>query len=162
MAIATINDVADYVIVKLDEARAGLNILKLQKLLYYVQAWHLALKDEQLFAGRFQAWVHGPVNREIYDRFSQTHMMYAMLSVKDISENFDISSLPAQARAHVDEILDAYAPFSGPQLEAMTHEEEPWIRARGDKKPSERCEDELDEGLMRAYYKKELAGVEKQ
>jgi uncharacterized phage-associated protein len=157
MATEKINDVADYVITKLHAGDVSLNILKLQKLLYYVQGWHLGLKGEPLFAGKFQAWIHGPVNRQIYDRFAETHMMYASLNDKDVRKDFDFASLSRASQRHIDEVLEAYAEMSGPQLEDMTHEEPPWIKARGKLKPSERCEVELDEGLMAKYFRDELS-----
>jgi len=149
----TVNDVADYIIVRLDEPSHGLNLLKLQKLVYYVQAWCLALTGAPLFNGKFQAWIHGPVSRTLYDRFSATHMMYDPIDVNGVRPNFDPNALPEADRLHIDEILDAYAQFSGPQLERMTHEEDPWLLARGNLRPSERCETELDEGLMGTFYK---------
>lgn len=156
----TVHDIADYIIVKLDEAQVGLNVLKLQKLTYYVQAWHLALMNKPLFDGRFQAWVHGPVNRQLYERFSGSHMMYDLLSQEDVRIVFDLDSIPKEARLHVDEVLDAYARFSGPQLESMTHDEEPWKSARGALKSSERCETEIDEPLMASFYRKLLEDAE--
>lgn len=158
--MTTVHDLADYIIVKLDEAKIGLSILKLQKLVYYAQAWRFALAEKSLFEGKFQAWVHGPVNRQLYDRFSVAHSMYDMLSLHDVKPDFDLVAIPEEDRVHVDEILEAYARFSGPQLESMTHGEEPWIRARGDRKPSERCEVEIDEALMASFYKKLLAEAE--
>ncbi|MGB4674871.1 MAG: type II toxin-antitoxin system antitoxin SocA domain-containing protein [Azovibrio sp.] len=154
--MTSVHDVADYIIVKLDEAKDGLNILKLQKLAYYTQAWRLALKNERLFDGRFQAWVHGPVSRQLYDRFSTTHMMYDLLGPSDIRSTFNLEAMPKDVREHIDEVLEAYARFSGPQLEDMTHDEAPWIQARGDRKPSERCETEIDEALMGSFYRKLL------
>jgi len=47
----------------------NLSHLKLQKLLYYIQSWHLVFFDKKLFDDDFQAWVHGPVSRKIYDTF---------------------------------------------------------------------------------------------
>ena len=155
--MTSVHDVADYIIVKLDEAKIGLSFLKLQKLAYYAQAWRLALSGKTLFPGKFQAWVHGPVSRQLYDRFSATHTMYDMLSTRDVSQSFNMSAIPEEDRLHIDEILDAYARFSGPQLENMTHGEEPWIRARGERKTSERCEVEIDEELMTSFYNKLLA-----
>jgi len=154
--MANINDVVDYIIVKLDEADAGLNILKLQKLLYYVQAWRLALTQRTLFDGKFQAWVHGPVSRQVYDRFSVKYMMYAALDINDVRAGYDASLLADDEKAHIDEVLEAYAKYTGSQLERMTHDEEPWIQARGDRAPGDRCEVELDEGLMATYYRQEL------
>jgi uncharacterized phage-associated protein len=160
MPSANIHDVADYVITKLDEGDVGLNLLKLQKLLYYIQGWHLGLKGEALFAGKFQAWIHGPVNRQIYDRFTDTHMMYAQLTGADVRHDFDFGSLSKAARGHIDEVLEAYAALSGTQLEDMTHDESPWIKARGKKKPSERCENELDEALMAEHFRSELTNTD--
>lgn len=154
----TIDDVADYIIVKLSVAETPVSFLKLQKLVYYVQAWHLALKDQPMFNGKFQAWVHGPVSRKLYDRFSGKHMMYDLLDEGDLQQGFEIESLPLAVRMHVDEILEAYAGFSGSQLEVMTHSEEPWIKARGTLKASQRCENEIDEGIMASYYRKMAEG----
>jgi len=55
------------------DAKSGDDIthFKLQKLLYYAQAWHLAMHNEALFSDHFEGWVHGPVCREIYERFRQ-------------------------------------------------------------------------------------------
>ena len=40
---------------------------KLQKLCYYAQAWHLAMYGSELCTASFEAWVHGPVNRMLWD-----------------------------------------------------------------------------------------------
>jgi uncharacterized phage-associated protein len=145
--MATINQVCDYIILMCRSGGEQLNVLKLQKLLYYVQAWNLAFTGKPLFDGKFQAWVHGPVNREIFDRFAATKSLYAAVEEADIT---------AEERLHIDNVLEIYAPFSGSDLEAQAHAEEPWIRARKNCRPTERCAVELDEALMGEYYKKRL------
>ncbi|MES1173555.1 MAG: type II toxin-antitoxin system antitoxin SocA domain-containing protein, partial [Myxococcales bacterium] len=57
----TVHDVCDYTIVKCSDAGEPLSALKLQKLVYYAQAWYLAFAGVPLFHGTFEAWVHGPV-----------------------------------------------------------------------------------------------------
>lgn len=151
-----INDVVDYIVGQFADEEGSLSILKLQKLLYYVQAWHLAFGRGPFFAGRFQAWVHGPVSREVYDRFKDTHSLFSTVGERDIRSSFNPNALPTEARDHIDEILEAYGKFSGVQLENMTHEEFPWVQARGTLKPFERCETEIEEGLMREFYGKLL------
>jgi uncharacterized phage-associated protein len=148
----TINDVCNYITVKVKGADAGLNNLKLQKLLYYVQAWHLAFYGEPQFAGKFQAWIHGPVNREIYNRFSATKNLYSEVTTQDVPADFEIEKLPEDERAHIDSVLEAYAPFRDFELEEMTHREEPWIEARQGYRSTERCEVEIKEETMRRYY----------
>lgn len=147
-----IQDVVDYIIGQFADEDGSLSILKLQKLLYYVQAWHLAFGLGPLFAGRFQAWVHGPVNRQVYDRFKDTHSLFATVSRESIRQGFDANAMPPKARNHIDEILEAYGPFSGVQLENMTHEETPWLETRGNLKSFERCEDELNEKTMQEFF----------
>lgn len=155
-----INEIADYVIVRLkNEDSSSLVNLKLQKLMYYIQAWHLAFYDKALFDGKFQAWIHGPVSRELYDRFKDTKSLYSEVELSDIVTK-DFEHFDENTKAHIDNILEAYAQFSGYQLEIMTHREEPWIAARKGFDPMERCENEIDENLMTQYYKNRLSSHE--
>lgn len=148
----TIDDVCDYVIVRLNEAATPLSVLKLHKLLYYIQAWHLAFYGFPLFTGRFQAWVHGPVSRHIYDRFKDGKSMYGRITRRDLRNMFSIDQLPAHSARHIDCVLEAYAEYADVQLEELTHEEAPWIDARRGHEPNERCENLISEGGMKAYY----------
>jgi uncharacterized phage-associated protein len=150
------DDACDYIIVKVRAAAESLSHLKLQKLMYYAQAWHWAFYGKPLFAGKFQAWVHGPVNRDLYDRFSKTKSLYSEITENDIRPDFDMGAVAEDEAAHIDSILEAYAGLTGTQLEEMTHYENPWIEARGERRPSERCEIEIDEYLMARYYAQRL------
>ena len=153
----TPNQIADYIIFKLNsDEQTMLSNLKLQKLLYYSQAWHLAFTDTKLFDGKFQAWVHGPVNRQVYERFKDTKFLYSPINLSDINEPDFIKAIDENAAAHISSVLDVYAPFSATDLEIMTHREEPWVRARHGYSPTERCDVEIDETIMREYYKKRL------
>src|SRR5258708_40323860 len=42
--------------------------LRLQKLLYYAQAWSLVLRESELFPEEIQAWRWGPVVPAVYDK----------------------------------------------------------------------------------------------
>lgn len=150
--MVTVHDVADYIVLKLKEAGAPLSALKLQKLLYYVQAWHLAFHGVPLFRGKFQAWVHGPVNRDLYDRFSGTKSLYSDIRLDDVREHFNPNDISADDRMHIDTVLEHYAKYSGSQLEDLTHRELPWIEAREGYAPAERCEREISEDTMQSYY----------
>ena len=147
-----INQAGDYIILKLTEAGEELNHLKLQKLLYYAQAWYLAFYGKQLFYEDFQAWIHGPINRTLYDRFASTKSLYSDIERDDISPEFELKSLSEQDRNHLDTILETYAKFSGVQLEEMTHKETPWIEARKGYRSSQRCEEPINCEVMRDYY----------
>lgn len=145
----SVHQVADYFILKVDR-KAGDNIthLKLQKLLYYAQAWHLAMFGEHLYHNPLEAWRHGPVCREIYERFRQ-------LSWHPISTNLIISApaeLPEQTRDFLDEVWEVYGQFSATKLEEMTHEEAPWLAARQHAFPHHASNSRIEESSMQLYY----------
>jgi uncharacterized phage-associated protein len=145
-------DACDYIIVKLSEGGVFLNVLKLHKLLYYCQAWNLAFGRGRLFQSSFQAWVHGPVSREIYDRFVQSKALYSPVSTNDVRAGFDPGALPEHERAVLNSVLEVYAPLSGDQLEEMTHREDPWIEARAGVAPAARSENIISEATMQRFY----------
>ena len=51
--------------------------LKLQKILFYCQAYHLAYFDKALFNEDFEAWVHGPVCRDVSDILNEKSVLYS-------------------------------------------------------------------------------------
>ena len=102
---ANLHDVCDYIISRVCNAGSSMNELKLQKLLYYAQAWHLAVFGSRLFDERFQAWVHGPVCRAIYDRFGATKSLYSSVELSDVRPEFDFKALTDEQREHIDSVL---------------------------------------------------------
>jgi uncharacterized phage-associated protein len=149
----TIDDVADYIIWKAAEDDRPLNLLKLQKLAYYAQAWHLALDSTPIAPGaRFEAWVHGPVSRDLYNRFASS-MLYEAVTMADMRNGFDPNTVPTREREVLDAVLEAYGAMSGSQLENLTHKEDPWVRARGSAGPTDLCRNTIDEDVMRDYYR---------
>ncbi len=151
-----INVVCDYTIFRLkSEDEYSCSNLKLQKLLYYIQAWHLAFYNEPLFDGKFQAWIHGPVNRDIYDRFKDSKSLYSEITKEDIS-NLNFDAILEEKKKHIDIVLETYAGLPGYELERMTHEEDPWVSARKGFTATQRCDVDIDEPLMAKYYKSRL------
>ncbi|WP_159729949.1 Panacea domain-containing protein [Methylosinus sp. Ce-a6] len=149
--MATIFDVCDYIILMLDEARTPLNSLKLHKLMYYCQAWSLAFGRGRLFNEGFQAWVHGPVVRPVYDRFI-SKSLYSPVTRDDIRQGFDPMCIESSDRALIDAVLEKYAPLTGDQLEEMTHQEDPWKLARMGLAPTARSERVISDESMQKYY----------
>ncbi|MEY8687570.1 Panacea domain-containing protein [Bacteroides sp. AN502(2024)] len=150
-----VNIVADYIILRLnaDEKMSLIN-LKLQKLLYYLQAWALGINKERFMDTSFEAWVHGPVCRTLYDRFKNTKSLYSFISSDDVNDKTPETEIEREDIIFINYILDNYAGFSGAELEAMTHEEQPWIEARKGMDPMQGCNKEISEELMQEYYGK--------
>jgi uncharacterized phage-associated protein len=154
--MANIHLVCDYVIARTGAAGEVLTHIKLQKLMYYIQAWHWAFFNKPLFAGKFQAWVHGPVNRDLYDRFAESKSLYSPICLDDAREKSDFSQLTGEDKAHIENILESYITFTGSQLEQMTHQEQPWIDARTGYSEAQRCEVEINELTMQQFYSARL------
>jgi uncharacterized phage-associated protein len=109
------------------ERNISITNLKLQKLLYYSQAWHLAILKKPLFNERIEAWVHGPVVPQVFG----TYKAFRWNPLTDPGECTIEEGDPAwPILNHLVEVMDAYANLTGPQLEALTHMEDPWKRAR--------------------------------
>lgn len=157
LKVYNINDICDYIILsaKADED-TPLSNLKLQKVLYYIQAWHLAFYEEPFFDGKFQAWVHGPVNREIYDRFKSSKYLFSEIRSKDVLNKLCINTISSDDKDHINNVLEVYLPYSGVQLESMTHNESPWLKARKGISRLEYCENEISEDDMKAFYKSKI------
>ena len=147
-----VNDAADYIVDRLQSADTPISVLKLHKLLYYVQAWHLAFYKTPAFDSSFQAWVHGPVSRKVYDRFKDTKSMYSLVTLKDINDKDFDRRIPQSLRQHINVTLEAYGGYGDTQLEQLTHREEPWIEARRGCAPNERCETAIINTTMQRYY----------
>lgn len=151
-----VNIVADYIIMRLtsEEDDKGMDLinLKLQKLLYYVQAWFWGIEEKRFLNTSFEAWVHGPVSRDLFDRFKDTKNLYSQITVKDIVHKDADNLIDEYDRGFVNFILDNYAGFSGTELENMTHKDYPWIEARKGYEPLQHCTEVISEDTMKAFY----------
>ena len=119
---------------------------KLQKLCYYAKAWYLALYDENIIKEQFEAWVHGAVQPRLYEKYKNYgfEKINVYIDEKDVPESFSFFAK---------EIFNAYGHLSGDELEAINHTEEPWIKARGNCKPWERCNNTIKEQDMKNFYR---------
>ena len=126
MAYTTASRVADYII--FTSGPDGITNLKLQKLIYYCQAWYLGITGSELFPDEIEAWVHGPVVPSVFRTFRK-HRWNALPTMLDVPE-LELGDESRPIREHITEVLSAYGQLSGAQLEALTHAEAPWKNAR--------------------------------
>lgn len=147
MSTLTSNSIADFFISFAQKHGDYLTNLKLQKLVYYAQAWNLALNDKPLFDNDFQAWIHGPVCPSLYSKFKQYRWNPITEAPSDVT-------LPDVIEKHLIEVFDIYGQYSGYQLEQMTHAEAPWIDARGDALLDEASTAVIPKQAMKVFYSK--------
>ena len=135
--------VARYII----EKRGPMTSMKLQKLVYYCQAWSLAWDEVPLFEEEFEAWANGPVCPALYSR----HRGQFMLDADFLAEYSGASFEPAQIET-ISAVLDHYGNMTPEQLSSLTHQERPWKESRAGLDPGERGSQVIDKSLMQDYY----------
>lgn len=139
----TVFDVAKYIL-----SRTGpISAMKLQKLIYYSQAWSLAWDDLPLFESPIEAWANGPVCRELYEK----HRGNYRVDVDQFS-SYSTENLSKDQLETIDAVLRAYGEKSAQWLSDQTHMERPWIDARADLAEGERGSSVISLDSMIEYY----------
>lgn len=92
-------------------------VVKIHKLLYYAQGWHLTFAGEPLFGERIEAWANGPVVADLWH---------------DEKKNRPRPKGPALAGAQlatIDYVVERYGRYGAKDLIRRTHDEDPWREA---------------------------------
>lgn len=155
MSCINYEDLSNYIIAYCNWHNLEISNKKLQKLMYYCQAWSLALNDEKLIINDFEAWRHGAVLRPLYFKYSKcgyNNIHMGANLVNNILES-TMSNISAHRLNIINKVLETYSSYTANELEAMNHQEIPWIEARGDLNDSEICDEVIDTDLMKRYYK---------
>jgi len=140
--MASVHDVAAVIL----EQCGPMSTMKLQKLVYYSQAWHLVWDEEPLFEETIQAWANGPVVYELFD----VHRGSFTVSPPWLYGSPD--GLKPNERETIEAVIGSYGHLSGRQLSTLTHAELPWREARGDLPPTARSNREVDPDRMQEFY----------
>jgi len=144
----TIFDVSDYFLSKLNiDKDSSITPLKLQKLVYYAQVWSLVWDHKNLFDEHMEAWAHGPVNPDLYSKY-KSHRWESIEPINEIKTDI----FTKEQLDTMDAVWDGYGDYDGKYLEKLTHQEDPWIDARGDCLPGEYCNTIIDINSMKSYY----------
>jgi uncharacterized phage-associated protein len=143
MATSTADRVAEGLINLSHDEQSPVSNLKLQKLVYYAQAWHLALYCVPLFEEEIEAWVHGPVVPSLFQRYRD--FKWGILPRSG-------GPVPQDTRYHLEEVWRAYGASSAYDLERLTHSEAPWKAARAGLAPDESSHNIITKDSMKEYY----------
>lgn len=117
-------DVAAYL---LDEL-GGMSAMRLQKLVYYTQAWHLIRHEKPMFIENIEAWSYGPIVRELYE----IHKRKFVIRREDIDDKGDGSRIRQDSDAEntIKYVTNVYGQKDGVELNELVHQEEAYIQAR--------------------------------
>ena len=133
--MAKVQDVAKFI-----QDKTGANGLRLQKLLYYCQAWSLVWSKHPLFDDRIEAWEKGPVSPHVFGEEKNG-------GIKGDSSGV----LPEQLKA-IEAVLGLYGDKSGEWLSRLAHREQPWKTARGGLSKEASSKAVISQDSIQAYY----------
>ena len=134
MAI-TVFDVAQYIL----QERGRMTTMKLQKLVYYAQAWTLAWTGQPLFVNAIEAWDRGPVVRDLWE-------VHRGLRYLDVVPQGNAHALDANQREAIEAVLGRYASLSPEVLSELTHGDTPWRTMHN------RADTVISHGALQSYY----------
>ena len=136
-------DVAKYILKK----QESLSAMKLQKLVYYCQAWSLVWDDTSMFDEEIQAWASGPVVPELF----QLHKGKYLIDSKDLTKG-NTKKLSGMQIKTIDDVLQFYGDKNSQWLSDLTHSEKPWNKAREGLAPGEKGNKTITLESMAEYY----------
>lgn len=122
--MARTNDIGQYV----NELTGGVDNLKLMKLCYFAQGWHLAWSGRPLFTDELQAWKHGPVSRALWDKLVAIKSLHGSTLAQPLGNSSNLSDYEREVVAAV---VEFYAGQNSWTLRNWSHDAA-WLAARGD------------------------------
>ncbi|MDE0396622.1 MAG: DUF4065 domain-containing protein [Candidatus Poribacteria bacterium] len=123
----------------------AMTTMKLQKLVYYSQAWSLVWDEKQLFEEDIEAWANGPVIKDLFDY----HRGMYEISAMPIGNS---RLLNQEQQETIDAVLEYYGDKSAQWLIELAHMEDPWKQARRGLQPLERGNRVMSLDMIADYY----------
>lgn len=145
-------DISLYIISKGDE----ITNMALQKLLYYVQGFSFALSDKPIYTCDSQAWVAGPVYKEVYSQYK----MFGKDPIVLDDEYFALIDITKEEKDIIDSVLKYFGGFTAFRLSEFTHLEEPWQVARNNLLEDEPSNEILNKEVITKYFKEEALNLD--
>ena len=118
-------EIAKYVIRFCNDRNYSISNLKLQKILYFIQAEFLIETEQPCFEDRIEAWDFGPVVPNVYFEYR----VYGGSNIPCTTTSQMIRTFSRRVRELIDGIVDQCAQYSASTLVDITHSQSPWIDA---------------------------------
>lgn len=142
---------AEYIIMDCNRKKIPISNMKLQKIVFYCQAYHIAYYGETLIDGHFEAWKHGAVLPSLYREYkvykSDNILIYDEQRFHDLKNQFNEYLL-----SFLSKILTIFGEMSPSEIRRKNHSELPWLEARRGYAPNENCHEVINENTMYSFY----------
>lgn len=135
-------DVCRHTINYSNDMNYGISNLKLQKVLYFIQAFFLISTSEPCFKERIEAWDFGPVVPEAYREYKQfgssniPRVSYIVdFDSEDIwnstVKRYEDNTICEDDQKRIENVVDKFSEYSATDLVSITHDQAPWKDAYG-------------------------------
>ena len=151
----SVHDIANYFLSK----SSRITPKKLQKLLYFSYSWYLALMNEtkaeilnRLFSNEFEAWIHGPVYPEVYQKYKPCGASYIAEYTGALCE------FTEDDKGILENVWVEYGHYTANELESISHQHDPWKITRQNENcsHSDWCSTAITDDLIFDFYSKQL------
>jgi len=129
--------------------------LRLQKLLYYIQAWFLALHNEPLFSDPIVASASGPIQETVFSE-------YQYCGIGPIVRPSRGRQVPKKLAGHIQDVMEAYGHLSTFDLERVSKSEEPWRSARQNLDLGDAARPVIPMEVMKRFYEQKHRDAEEE
>lgn len=156
-------DVCRFIIEYSNQCEYGVSNLKLQKLLYFEQAYFLTGTEDgrPCFSEKIEAWDFGPVVPDAYRQYKQygsmdiptpdTYFDFDNNNIWDVErKKYDPVDIRDEDKNLMQTVIDGFARFSATDLVALTHRQAPWIDAYTPYKNNE-----ITQEAIKRYFEKQ-------
>ncbi len=144
-------ELSNYIIMKCNKEDKDISNKKLQKIIFYCQAYHIAIYKEKLIDNDFEAWRHGAVLPVLYNNYCK----YGYNNINKYTEeayNKARRVMGVYLCDFLDTIIDKFSSMSADCIEILNHSELPWQEAREGYLPSQNCNEVINEETINRYY----------
>ena len=119
-------EVANYIIEYEHSKDRLISNLKLQKLLYFVQAQFFIEYGEPCFRDKIEAWSFGPVVPDVY----HTYKIYGSLDITKPEDDMNIDNISDEHKETINSVLQTFSDTPVYEMVDITHHQTPWVRAK--------------------------------
>lgn len=118
-------DISKYVVCYSNKKNYGITNLRLQKILYFIQAYFLKIKKEPCFKEDMEAWDFGPVVPCVYQKYKK----FGAGQIPDYTEPVDCFLNDYSGKKIVDGVIDLLSSYQTFDLVDITHHQSPWLES---------------------------------
>lgn len=139
-------DVARYIIWYCKQRGYSISNLKLQKILYFVQAEFLVNENRPCFKEEIEAWDFGPVVPEVYHEFK----IFGSADIPKVVCGAADEVILERDQVIINEMVDECGEYSAARLVEITHNQAPWKEAY-----EKYCNNIIRKEAIKRYFEKE-------